>query len=40
MSRIDELLSQMTLDEKISMLAGADLWHTVACRVWGYLNSR
>src|SRR5215207_4833148 len=30
MSRIEELLSQMTLDEKISMLAGADLWHTVA----------
>src|SRR5687767_1295253 len=30
MSRIEELLSQMTLDEKIFMLAGADLWHTVA----------
>lgn len=30
MSRIDNLLSQMTLDEKISMLAGADLWHSVA----------
>ena len=30
MSRIDELLLQMTLDEKISMLAGADLWHSVA----------
>ncbi|HEX6269253.1 MAG TPA: glycoside hydrolase family 3 C-terminal domain-containing protein [Anaerolineales bacterium] len=30
MSRIDELLGQMTLDEKISLLAGADLWHTVA----------
>ncbi|HZJ24531.1 MAG TPA: glycoside hydrolase family 3 C-terminal domain-containing protein [Anaerolineales bacterium] len=30
MSRIEKLLSQMTLDEKISMLAGADLWHTVA----------
>ena len=29
MSRITELLSQMTLEEKISMLAGADLWHTV-----------
>ena len=29
MSRIDDLLSQMTLDEKISMLAGADLWHTI-----------
>jgi beta-glucosidase len=29
MSRIDELLQQMTLDEKISMLAGADLWHSV-----------
>jgi beta-glucosidase len=30
MSRIDDLLAQMTLDEKISMLAGADLWHSVA----------
>ncbi|HEX9839633.1 MAG TPA: hypothetical protein VGA72_09815, partial [Anaerolineales bacterium] len=26
MSRIDELLGQMALEEKISMLAGADLW--------------
>jgi beta-glucosidase len=30
MSRIDDLLEQMTLEEKISMLAGADLWHSVA----------
>src|SRR5512146_2464263 len=30
MSHIDDLLDQMTLDEKISMLAGADLWHSVA----------
>jgi beta-glucosidase len=30
MSRIDECLSQMTLEEKISMLAGEDLWHSVA----------
>ncbi|HSB01327.1 MAG TPA: glycoside hydrolase family 3 C-terminal domain-containing protein [Anaerolineales bacterium] len=29
MSHIDELLGQMTLAEKISMLAGADLWHSV-----------
>ncbi|MBC7879090.1 MAG: glycoside hydrolase family 3 C-terminal domain-containing protein [Anaerolineales bacterium] len=29
MSHIDDLISQMTLDEKISMLAGADLWHSV-----------
>ena len=29
MSRIDDLLKQMTIEEKISMLAGADLWHTV-----------
>lgn len=29
MSRIDELLGQMTLEEKISMLAGADLWHSI-----------
>jgi beta-glucosidase len=27
--KIDELLKQMTLEEKISMLAGADLWHSV-----------
>ena len=30
MSHIDELLGQMTIEEKISMLAGADLWHSVA----------
>jgi beta-glucosidase len=30
MSHLDELLGQMTLEEKISMLAGADLWHSVA----------
>ena len=30
LSRIDDLISQMTLDEKISILAGADLWHSVA----------
>ena len=30
MSRIDDLLSQMTIEEKISMLAGADLWHSMA----------
>src|SRR5258706_4064117 len=30
MSHIDDLLKQMTLEEKISMLAGADLWHSVA----------
>src|SRR5215213_890944 len=30
MSHIDELLQQMTIEEKISMLAGADLWHSVA----------
>lgn len=29
MSRVDDLLAQMTLDEKIAMLAGADLWHSV-----------
>jgi beta-glucosidase len=28
--RIEALLSQMTLEEKVSMLAGADAWHTVA----------
>lgn len=30
MTRIENLISEMTLDEKISMLAGADLWHSVA----------
>ncbi len=29
MSHIDELIQQMTIEEKISMLAGADLWHIV-----------
>ena len=29
-SRIDDLLKQMTIEEKISMLSGADLWHSVA----------
>ncbi len=29
MSHIDELVQQMTIEEKISMLAGADLWHSV-----------
>lgn len=28
-NKTDELISQMTFDEKISMLAGAGLWHTV-----------
>jgi beta-glucosidase len=27
---IEDLLSQMTLQEKVSLLAGADMWHTVA----------
>src|SRR5215211_4222 len=30
MSHIEDLLQQMTVEEKISMLAGADLWHSVA----------
>lgn len=30
MSRIEDLVKQMTQEEKISMLAGADLWHTVS----------
>jgi len=30
MSRIDELLSQLTLEEKISMLAGTELWYSTA----------
>ncbi len=30
MTAIKKIIQQMTLDEKISMLAGADLWHSVA----------
>ena len=26
---IETLISQMTLEEKVSLLAGADFWHTV-----------
>ncbi|NWG33644.1 MAG: glycoside hydrolase family 3 C-terminal domain-containing protein [Chloroflexi bacterium] len=29
MSKVNNLLAQMTLEEKISLLAGADLWHSV-----------
>ncbi|MGD8791310.1 MAG: glycoside hydrolase family 3 C-terminal domain-containing protein [Anaerolineae bacterium] len=28
--KIESLIAQMTLEEKIAMLAGADMWHTVA----------
>ncbi len=35
MARIDDLIKKMTLDEKISMLAGADLWHTVPIKRLG-----
>ncbi len=35
MSRADDLVKQMTLSEKISMLAGADLWHTVSIKRLG-----
>jgi beta-glucosidase len=27
--KIESLLAQMTLEEKVSMAAGADLWHSV-----------
>ena len=30
MSRIDELLSELTVDEKASMVAGVDMWYTAA----------
>ncbi len=30
MANIEELIQQMSTEEKISLLAGADLWHTVA----------
>src|SRR5262245_25548412 len=29
-TRIDELLAQLTIEEKAAMVAGADLWHTAA----------
>ena len=29
-SQIKELLEQMTLEEKVSLLAGSDWWHTTA----------
>ena len=35
MADIEHLISQMTLDEKISMLAGADLWHSVPVKRLG-----
>ena len=28
--KIESLIGQMTIEEKIAMLAGADMWHTVA----------
>ena len=28
-TKFEELIQQMTLDEKISLLAGRDMWHTV-----------
>ena len=33
--KVDELLSQMTVEEKISMLAGADMWHTLPVKRLG-----
>jgi beta-glucosidase len=35
MSRIDEFLSKMTLEEKISMLAGTELWYSTAVQRLG-----
>src|SRR5512136_1131853 len=35
MADIDHLLSQMTLEEKVSLLAGADFWHTVPVKRLG-----
>jgi beta-glucosidase len=29
-ARIDQLLGELTLDEKVAMVAGVDLWHTAA----------
>jgi beta-glucosidase len=33
--RIEDLLGQMTLQEKVSLLAGSDMWHTVAIKRLG-----
>jgi beta-glucosidase len=33
--RIETLISQMTLEEKVSLLAGADMWHTVPVKRLG-----
>src|SRR5581483_881602 len=33
--QINDLLGQMTLQEKVSLLAGADMWHTVAIKRLG-----
>jgi beta-glucosidase len=35
MTNIESLIAQMTLEEKISMLAGADMWHTVPVKRLG-----
>ncbi|MCX6082881.1 MAG: glycoside hydrolase family 3 C-terminal domain-containing protein [Chloroflexi bacterium] len=35
MTDIENLITQMTLDEKISMLAGADLWHSIPVKRLG-----
>lgn len=35
MTDIENLIPQMTLDEKISLLAGADLWHTIPIKRLG-----
>ena len=35
MSRIDDLLAQMTLEEKISMLAGTELWYSTGVKRLG-----
>ncbi len=30
---VEEILQQLTLDEKISLLAGRDFWHTVPVKL-------
>jgi len=35
MKKIESLIAQMTLEEKISMLAGVDFWHTVSVKRLG-----
>ena len=36
--KIEALISQMTVEDKVSMLAGADQWHTVPVKRLGEMS--